>query len=262
MIKEIPDSQIETARMVLEDHIVEPITREGALESLFFCIASQAAPWERASQFVYSLRELSHGNKGQYASWRDLTDDGKVKLAAKSSRFRFEYADRFGAAMDYFRSKEGEWWGEIIVADGETRERYCDEIKWVGRKTFSFWNLCLGGNQLAVLDVHVMRGLNELGVEMNPYFFESLKRRNGTKQNVRKTPGKRDYLRIEAEARQIFSRDDRFLLPNGEVDMALVDSVLWWRGANRNGATQMNLFGNVSASYNLPYSSEVVLSKN
>ena len=253
MIQQIDDAEIKNARVVLNDHLVTPLNREGALESLLFCIASQATRWEVASRFIYNLRNNSHGNTEQYASWEDLTNKDKVNETAHKSRWRFAYGRRFDSSIDYFRDSEGEWWTDVANADAKSREDYCKDIKWLSRKTFSFWHLCLGGKNLLALDVYVSRGLNELGVKMNHYFFKSQPIKTGN-QNVRRTPVKKEYLRIENSARKLFSADERFLLDNGEVDIALVDSFLWWKGANRKGVHQMNIFGDGADSWVLPYS--------
>lgn len=71
-------------------------------------------------------------------------------------------------------------------------------------------------------------------------------------QIVRLTPEKEDYLRIEGEAKEKFRRDRRFRLPNGKVDMALIDAVLWWRGASRSTLAQRSLFGKLISEY-MPY---------
>lgn len=253
MMQQISDSEIKNAQVVLNDHLVRPLNREGALESLLFCIASQATRWEVASRFIYELRKSSHGSTEQYATWEDMTDKNKVNEIAQRARWRFAYGKRFDASIDYFKNPPGKWWQDVASADASNREEYCKRIKWISRKTFSFWHLCLGGKNLLALDVYVMRGLNEFGIKMNPYFFTSQPRKTGD-QNVRRTPIKKEYLKIENAARDLFSADGRFLLGNGEVDMALVDSFLWWRGANRKGVHQTNLFGNGADSWILPYS--------
>jgi len=252
----IPDAKIEGARRVLADHVVEPLNREGALESLLFCIASQAIEWERASKFIYALREASHGDKDEYSSWEVLTDKQEIAKVSRTVKGRFSYADRFDESIDYFGNLGGTWWEDIANADKETRDRYCEnkssnKIKWISNKTFSFWNLCLGGHDLLALDVHILRGLAlKWGVEMDENYYIP-KPRGKSGQMVRKTPPRKDYLRIENVAKEIFSQDERFLQENGKIDFALVDSLLWWEGANRT-YHQGYLFG--SETFKLPYS--------
>ena len=86
-------------------------------------------------------------------------------------------------------------------------------------------------------------------IESNqPLLFrkEQLSERNKKYQNVTVEPRPKLYLEIEKRTRGYFSRDQRFLVEKGkfagEVDMALVASVLWWRGAGRGKQSQMNLF--------------------
>jgi len=244
--KDISDFEIEEARKVLRDHTVDPLNREGAFESLLYCIASQALPWERASDFVYALR---NGSGGKYASWNRSTNSLFVNQIAEEMNLRFSRDKRFDPSIDYFKNKEGEWWEGIRDADSETRKFYFDALKWVGYKTFSFWHLCLGGTNLMALDVHVLRGLSELEVLMDKFYYVPKPRMKG-EQEVRRTPSKGEYIRIENDARKIFSEDERFLI-EGEVNMALVDSLLWWRGAKRGKSGQLSLFGRDTG--HLPY---------
>ncbi len=253
--RDITDAQIEEARQVLEDHVVNPLGKEGALENLLWCIASQGLGWEPASNFVYNLRDESRPEdknaKMKFASLEVLFDKDRVYGVSKRIGLRFAYARRFDSAIDYFTNRDGEWWNDVLQAGVKDRENYVRDIKWVSNKTFSFWHLCLGGKNLIALDVHVMRGLNELGVEMNKGYYNPIRRKTGS-QKVRRTPSEKDYLRIEEEAREIFSSDERFLKSEGEVDMSLIDAVLWWKGANRGSNGQAQLFGN-ALSWMMPY---------
>ena len=96
-----------------------------------------------------------------------------------------------------------------------------------------------------------MRGLNNLGIKIDPIYIIPQKRTLNSKRKVRITPNKKDYLRIEQESYNLFLQDERFLMPDGKIDMALVDTVLWWKGANRGDSYQFNLFNYGST---LPYS--------
>lgn len=297
--KAITDEEIAEAKTVLKHHSPSPITSEAAVECLLWCISSQALSWEATSKFVYNLREASYPNlpsreaRLRYASKETLYDPARVREVAQKSGLRFK--DRFNEAILRFGDQEalqafdeignasasygradlkGEWWEDIRDATSKTREQYVDEVKWVGRKTFSFWHICLGGTNLVALDVHVMRELrNNYGVKMDNGYIEGVRRNKKTKlkhhivstnqgslplddaredaslktkeitQIVRLTPDKEDYLRIERAARDKFRRDSRFRTPEGNVDMALVDALLWWRGASRSTLAQQSLFG-------------------
>lgn len=235
------------------------MTREGALECLLWCIASQALPFEIASGFVYNLRRDSNNSNGhdklaQYTSFDVLSNKDKVNLAATLSGLRFAKAKRFDAVVDYFSSREGEWWQDVISDNGDLRAKYSDPnspqyVKWLSRKTYSFWHICLGGKNLIALDVHVMRNLADLGMDIDPNFYTPMARING-KQKVRKTPDAKQYAKIEARAKEYFSGDKRFLQPDGSVDAALIDGVLWWAGADR-GVGDF-LFGSYE-SWTFPY---------
>jgi len=254
MIKEISDYNIEEAKKILDDHIVPEVTQESALESLLFCISSQVSLWEASVKFIRNLRLASYP-KDQFsinriANFDVLTNKSMVNEAARIGGLRFSKHGRFESSIDYFVNENNEWWRDIPNADVDLREEYVKKIKWLGIKTFSLWHICLGGKNLLALDVWVMKGLNNLGIEINPHYIIPRKRNGNSKQKVRSSPEKEDYLRIEQEAYRLFLQDKRFLLPNGKVDVALVDTVLWWNGANRGNLYQYNLF-NIGST--LPY---------
>lgn len=259
---EISDYEIDNARKVMADHTVRPLTREGALENLFFCIASQGSNWERPTKFVYNLRRKSYPGDNtavhRFASWDVLTLRTLVNLAAEESSLRYAYSRRFDPSIDHFAHLPGNWWEEVRDADVDSREKFVKSLKWVSYKTFSFWNLCLGGKDLIALDVHIRRQLkNEFGLDMHERYASPTKRGDG--QTVSSDPQKAEYLRIEEAAKAHFSRDPRFLQPNGRPDCALIDGLLWWRGANRSGLGQGCFFGSGIETWVLPYS-ETMLS--
>ena len=256
-VQEITDGQIENARIVLENHVVRPLTLEGAFESGLFCICSQATPFEIASRFVYALRETSHSKemdaRQKYSKLDVLIDKDKVNAAALKIGWRFAYKKRFDEFIDYFKRLDGNWPEMVRDAGVEERERFVNDVKWLSNKTFSFWSICLGGTNLLALDVYVMKGLKDLGIDIKDDFVYPVARNIGS-QRVRKTPRNREYLIIEREARDFFERDERFLLGDGKVNMALIDAVLWWARANRDTQNQGYLFGNGNMSWlYMPY---------
>ena len=253
MIKEISDGDVENGKTVVYNHLVSPLTREGALESLLFCIASQAWRWEKDSDFVRALRSSSNGTKTKdgYASFDVLTNSELVNTIAKDGGFRFHHEGRFQPSISHFTKASENWWDKIKDADAETRDQFSNAVKYLGYKTFSFWNICLGGKDLLAIDVHVAGWLRKLGVNLDVYYSISKPREKGD-QKVRKTPNRDDYVRIESEARKLFSTDERFILPEGKVDMALVDGVLWGERASRE-RRQLS-FGWHSEWQRLPYS--------
>lgn len=257
MVNYISQDEIGMARKVLDDHTVKRLTKESAFECLLWCIASQAQSYEIASSFVYNLRDASHPqeleSRRRYSALDVMFDPEKVFQVSKETGLRFANGRRFDSAIEYFKSRE-EWVDEVVNADSETREKFVSDVAYLGNKTFSFWHICLGGKNLIALDVHVMRGLKNEGIEIDPSYVNAIKRVKGG-QRVRKTPNSKDYSRIENETRELFSDDERFLVPNG-VDMALVDAVYWWRGANRGQQSQLHLWGN-GRSWILPYSFEM-----
>lgn len=243
----ITDSNLEAGRRVLSDHLVKELTRESTLESGIFCIASQATPWEIATRIVKRLRPADC----LYAPWDVLTSKEKVNRAAHDIRWRFAHNNRFDSLIDYVSHRSGDWWNEVKEGTFVEREKWGEDVPYMSRKTFSFWQLCLGGTRLIALDVHVMRGLQKLGVSIPNGYVTPQSRTKGT-QKVRKTPNAKEYLRIEEDARALFAQDERFLLANGDVNLALADSVLWWQGAHRGDLDQLYLRGG-DRSQTMPY---------
>ncbi len=246
-IEGISDLEVDAGRRVLQDHVVKDLNRGSALESGIFCITSQATPWEIAARLVKELRPAGC----LYAPWDVLTSKEKVNETARTMRWRFAHNNRFDSLIDYVRDRNDSWWNEIKDGTFVEREKWSEDVPYMSRKTFSFWQLCLGGTRLIALDVHVMRGLQKLGVAVPDSYIIPQARTIG-KQKVRKTPDSREYLRIEEDARALFATDERFLLEDGVVNLALADSVLWWRGAHRGDLHQLYLRGG-NRSQSMPY---------
>lgn len=251
MISKITDDQVELAQTVLDNHTVDPLNREGALESGLFCICSQATPFEIASKFVYRLREKSRpddiDSRFKYSTIGVLTNPDIVNEASREVGWRFAKGRRFDSFINYFGSIDGEWWPGVRDADFDHRAQLIKDVKWISEKTLDFWMLCLGRNSIA-LDVHVMKHLRVLGLNISEEYIVP-QRRKTSSQLVRRTPNKREYARIESDARELFSQDERFLLQSGDVNMALVDAALWWEGADRGNQDQRYLFGTGDGSY-------------
>lgn len=280
----ISDAELARAREVLRNFQVKHRSRQAGLESGLFAIANQASPWERPSKFVYALRKASYPDDPhalqRYASLAVLTDEERVNTIAKQSGWRFHHQDRFGPFLRYFGAREDAWWEEVIHANEEARMKYIREIDFISLKTFSFWQLCLGGTKLLPIDIHVRRHLSGLGVPIDEIYRVGTTRPHRKKQPVSsdshseffpsdlflpapsskqptqtvvEEPTLSEYLRIERDARALFAQDIRFC-PDGNVDMALVAAVLWWRGAHRQEAYQAQLFGgDMGGSWKLPY---------
>ncbi|MEK6835587.1 MAG: hypothetical protein AABX55_01035, partial [Nanoarchaeota archaeon] len=226
MIKQISNYEIEESRKILDDHVVPEVTQESALESLLFCISGQVSLWESSVKFIRNLRLRSHPYEQdaihKVSSFDVLTNRDYVNQAAREGGLRFSKHSRFDSSIEYFLSEDHVWWKYITDADVKLREEYVKKIKWLGEKTFSLWHLCLGGKNLLALDVWVMKGLSKLGIELNPRYIIPQKRTPNSRAKVREAPNRKEYLRIEQEAYNLFLQDSRFLLPNGKVDVALV----------------------------------------
>lgn len=256
---QITNQEIEEAKRVYSSFMVAKITRESALESGIFAVFNQASRWERPSKIIYKMREDCYrGDKSarfRYCSVDLLLDEVRINKIAKKNGWRFHHQNRIREFIDYFGCKSGEWWNDVINADTEYRNAITEEIKFLQCKTFSLWHLCLGGKNLLPIDIHLRRQSRELGIEMPEEYVIGRKRENkktGVTQTVVNEPGKSKYLELEKKIIELFAEDERFLL-NGKIDLGLVASVLWWKGANRNQQGQGCLFGNGIHSIILPY---------
>jgi hypothetical protein len=261
MIKTITNSQIERAKIVLKDHIPNPLTEASAFEAGLFSISSQGTPWEIASSIIYNLREISRPNdqdaRHKCATLDTLRNVDAINLAALRAGWRFASENRYAQFIEHFARASPDYIQEVRNADIEVRDRYVEKVKWLSNKTFSFWNICLGGQDLVALDVHVMRGLRRLGLTIEESFVTPKSRSVGA-QKVRKTPGRKRYLAIESEAKDLFAKDPRFIKADSRVDCALIDGVLWWGGAARGNPSQGYLFGNGQQScLTLPYAEAI-----
>ncbi len=276
-IQNITDIEIEEAKRVMQKHVVAELNCKTGLEALYFCIASQATPWEKASRFVDSLRASCPENKDYFAH---LTDKEVLKRESKNNqkkiRLRFHHQERFAPSADYFLASVNpqEIVNEVFLANYQTREKYVEQLNFVDYKTFSFWHLCLGGKNLATIDVHVRRRLATDFKFDIPEKYYTVERRPGKiklisshaglfeeecpiikikKQQVTPQPNKTEYTKLENQMRDYFSQDPRFLY-EGKTDMALVTTLLWWRGARRTDPNQTLLQGyNDQHSDPLPY---------
>jgi hypothetical protein len=256
MIENISDREIAQAKDVLHYFVVSELTKESALEAGIFAILNQASRWERPSAIIYKLREASHpGDKNarnKFSTLDVLADKDKVQQIAKNNGWRFYHERRLDPIIEHFSGLNHDWWVNTANADSKYRDGIVKSIKYLNLKTFSFWHLCIGGTNLLPIDIHVRRQLKELGLKIDGKYIE-YRARPGDGQFVVDEPSPTLYKKIEEMALGLFGEDERFL-KEGKVDLGLVASVLWWRGANRGGQYQANLFNDcVGSAWQLPY---------
>lgn len=286
-LSDIRDYEVSDGADILYAHQVNPQTREGVMENLLWCIMSQATTWEQASKSIFDLRRACHSGNGidplnTYLTMDFMQDLDTVNYYVRQSGFRFHHENRLDGAIRYLSSlPDDSWIEEVVSADSSLRDEYVSRMKGVAQKTFSFWHLCLGGTSLIALDVHVLRGLSQLGLDIPEKYYVPQKRERdvsnvlvqersfeffgaqesfevveGNSQSVRASPKGKEYDHIEGDALKLFSQDGRFFLDSvlgpGSVDAALVDAVLWWRGARRAGQNVDYLFESFSQN-SMPY---------
>jgi len=167
--------------------------------------------------------------------------------------------------LDYFL-QQPELFAKDMAAigksDSASRQLFCEQVKYVGFKTYSFLDLMHKGTGFITLDVHVMRGLYYLGVDMSEWFFvkkptppTDATSSRGRLRAVTCRPTDSQYVILEAKALDIFSHDSRFLMSDGHVDGGLATTLLWWMGAGRRDST-FDMFG-YHSSQELPYGPKV-----
>ncbi len=267
MISQISDEEISEAKEILSAHVVNSLTRESALESGLFAIASAGTPWDGfPTRLVRELRRLSGSTPASYSV---LSDQHLIRKLAKDLRWRFHHGDRFSSLIGAFEKRSENWWEAVVNADeayreSQTNSKSPEKIDYMAYKTFSFWHLCLGGKSLATLDIHVRRQLNErLNFGIDERYVTHQKRQSTeratnhvhktlaggeeeivdrTYQRVSVEPASKVYCEIERQMRNYFVSDSRFVV-DGKTDMALVTSLLWWGGARRESANQLYLDG-------------------
>ena len=269
----ISDVEIAKAREVLDRFVVRDLNRASALEAGIYAIANQASMWDYAPLRV--ILGLRGGNMSRYAKLDVLTNPDSVEEIAKKVGWRFHHEKRFTPFIKYFGPLNDDFWQSIVMADAGVRDFYDGAINFMAFKTISFWHLCLGGKNLLPLDVHLLRTLRtDFGLEINEKYFTG-KRRKGKRfpkgvtqgglfgetfdyhdkdmQCVRSVLSRHDYLKVEREAQELFSRDERFF-ESGKLNNALVASVLWWKGAQRGEYGTDTMFGKGENGFDkLPY---------
>ena len=231
---------------VMEAHIVPDKDPRTLWKSLVFCIASsQNLNFERAVALTTSLNDepLARVSNGSFI----------YSMAHPHLRFR---EDRFSPMFTHVNShaKGIEGLTHDFLEDPTLREEMVREVNYVGPKTASFWHLCLGGKKLLTLDVHNLRQLAGLGIDMKKGYHTPVPRSSGVTEGKKVviTPPHKDYYRIEQEALELLVQFPE-LCSDGEVNGALATSLFWWAGARAergNTPGQGMLFG---APFKSPY---------
>ncbi|MEK6888515.1 MAG: hypothetical protein AABW80_00220 [Nanoarchaeota archaeon] len=229
--------------------------------------------WDGAP--VRVVAGLRNGKMDEYAKLDILCYPEKVEKIAKKRGWRFHHERRFEPFVKYFGPLQDDFWTSIVMADKGVRDFYDGAINWMAFKTISFWHLCIGGENLLPLDVHLLRTLRtDFGLKIDEKYFTGKRRKrkkfsrwivqkglfgvdfdydDANVQSVRSVLSRADYSRVEREAQELFSRDERFV-ENGRLNNALVAGVLWWKGAQRGEYGAETIFGKGEHGFDkLPY---------
>ncbi|MBI4158808.1 hypothetical protein HY500_00950 [Candidatus Woesearchaeota archaeon] len=212
--------------------------------SLIFCISSQRQDFEGTLRFIQELlremRDTSYPNNC-YPNFFSTNVELPEYLysVAKSQGLRWAYVEgqnRFEPAFEYFGLRNmGREVKEFRQNPIEKREQLVRDVKWLAHKTVSFWGLCLGIEDLMVLDVHNYRQIAGLGINTPSSYYNGERRGNGKREL--KSPSGKEYVRIEQEALHLLE---------GRINGALATTLFWIAGAKaRRGMNlyQRDLFG-------------------
>ena len=210
--------------------------------SYIFCIASQSVNYERPLTFT---RHLNNFSLDEITNAEFVYTEALKFLRLPQNRYRepFDFANDnpYGGML------------ELAIAYSETPKQIRDKfakIRWIKGKTSSFWSLCLNGKEFLTLDVHNLRQISGLGINVNPDFYILSRRPNG-KEGIR-NPSYKQYKAIESKSLEFLNRFPEFC-EDGKINGALASSIFWVAGAeakrrgllyelHSKGSYQLNLF--------------------
>ena len=213
----LPNELLEDVQQAHVAHRVVELSERLCYESLLFCIASQGTSFEKATGFI----KASHG-----ADLELLTDAYLLQEQAKASGLL--YHDRFADPLAYMKAKGIRNVVSALLNDPFNTREALSEVKFLKRKTISFWHLCLGGKELVTLDRHNNLQIHGLGVDMAQALYDPQMQRSDGKR-VPSQPTPKEYVRIEKETLTKFEREDPFY-SEGKLDGALVTTLFWTVG--------------------------------
>jgi hypothetical protein len=254
----LPKDILDESRSIYEGHVLPVLTQRKCLEAMIFCIASQGLVFERASEFANMIKGLSSDEIGD----PELVH----KRAIECMRFK---EDRFSPFYEFVSKYQYGILGlakDFLEKPKEVRLELAKEVSYVGLKTASFWNLCLGGKELMTLDVHNLRqigGLKVAPIKESHYLGQ---RRETSGKWIATTPSDKDYLHIEDCVLTHFGYNrnvnPELFEKDGSLNAALLTSLFWWEGVKKERGVnpyQRTLFGNLDLATVLPYHDEEIL---
>lgn len=219
---------------VLDSHVVSKRTERALYERIIFCIASQFLTYERVCEYIAALRD---------EPLKNIKDPKILLTKASQLNMRFKRSDdRYSPVVNFIENYDGgieKLADDILSNPKEMRDKLNKEVNWIAYKTASFIHMCFGGIELMTLDVHNLRQIAGIGIDMDPKYYEGTLRKSGLTKDMRiqVTPSEKQYRRIEAETlEKLASLNLRKKFPefrgnNGDVNAAFVTSLFWWAGA-------------------------------
>jgi len=173
---------------------------ERLFRELCFCIFT---PQSKAKVCWDTVKELDESDQLLSAKEEEIAEE------IKRVRFRFNKAGYLVEAREKFSERDCVSLKEKIESSSngkEAREWIVDNVKGLGLKEASHFLRNIGkGDELAILDRHILKNLDEIGVI----------------EEVPKTLTKNRYLKIEEKMKRF----------SNEIDIPLdhLDLVLWYR---------------------------------
>ena len=217
---------IDETSKVLQSHVAS--TERHIYESILLCVASQFLTYERACTFVKQFKN---------DSLEQLKDPAHIRQRALEAKLRFKN-DRHTPIITYVNKYSIKKFTDDFLAKPYEMRKELVTVDWIAHKTASFIYLCLGGTELMTLDVHNLRQIGRLDIEVDAAYFEGKRRQAGITKGklVRKHPNADNYERIEQETLNLVERlklGEKFpefktsSKPNG----AFLTALFWWAGA-------------------------------
>lgn len=224
---------IDDTAQVLDSHVAKNRTERALYERMIFCISSQFLTYERACEFVKSMRDepLKRLKDPVFVMNRAA---GHIRFKSTSDRYLpiFDFAKNYAGGIEGLAN-------DLLSNPKAMRHSLDKDVNWVAYKTASFMHLCFGGKELMTLDIHNLRQIAGIGINVKDAYYLGRVRQSGLTKGMRiqVTPSKKDYDRIEEESLKLISDLDlpnqfpEFRNPDGSVNAAFATALFWWAGA-------------------------------
>ena len=215
-------------------------------EAALLAISAQAAKTEPLFAYLQRISDASVNELRSFAWNRSMKNPARWKNEDRLSDF-FTYADAYGGIEVLAH--------DFLAKPRDVRQMLCDEVRWFGAKTASFFYYFAGGNRLATIDMHVLEQTYGCGLDIPSHCVIPTVRKSGVTKDkaVRERPTKRQYMNIEQELIDFWDQYDVFPRPaDGSVDVARWFTVFWLAGIHQDRLIQ----GQSLPTFSYPFSDQ------